>query len=299
MNGQSLTHLIWILPLALLALYVGSPRFLGTIGVARVRRILDATLEKSRYTVMHDLTLPAGGGTVHLDHVVVSRFGIYVVDTVHRGGWISGTEVQARWRQKAWGRSRSFENPIHANFLRIQALERLLRLPLSRFHPLVVFCGHRGFKTVAPRNVVGPHQLIARIRAESRALLSPEEADRVVLDLQNAKLKPAFLGPVRRWKLLRLFLLLLTCFAVLLVYGKPLRALLHEMQRQANISMAPEKYHPGGTPKTDNELWEDRLICAYSSDSGRCACYDPQGQKALIEPQRCRELAQRGSILRQ
>ncbi len=269
MNGQPLAHLVWILPLALLVVYVGSPRFLGTIGSSRVRRILKAALEKNRYTVISDLTLPAGGGTVHFDHIIVSQYGIHVIDTVHRSGWISGAEPQARWRQKLLGHFRTFDNPVHANYLRVQALERLLQLPLSRFHSVVVFSGHRGFKTTMPKNVVSGNKLIQKVRADSRQLLAPEEADRVVLTLQDAALKPAFLGRAGRWKLLRLLLLMVLIAGIYFVYGDAIRAVLQNLQSQANVRMAPEKYHSDGTPKSARESWEDGLICAYSVDTGQ------------------------------
>jgi len=297
MNGQPLAHLIWIVPLALLAIYVGSPRFLGTVAPSRVRRILDAALEKRRYTVIHDLTLPGGGGTVHFDHIIVSQFGIHVIDSLHRPGRIAGTEVQARWRRKFLGRWYTFDNPVHANFLRVQALERLLQLPPSCFHPLVVFSGHKGFKTPMPNKVVSMKKLIPAIRGENRQLLAPEAADQAVLKIQSSVLKPAFLGRISRWKLLRMFLFLTLFTGIYFVYGNWLRAVALDLQHQANVRMAPEKYHPNGKPKTRTELWEDSLICAYSEDTGRCACYEPGGAKARIKPDRCRALAQRGSIL--
>jgi hypothetical protein len=299
MNEPLLAHLLWILPLAVLVVYIGSPRFLGTAGLSRLRRMLRGALEKSRYTLLHDLILPAGGGTTHFDLIIVSQFGIHVIDSFHRPGWISGTEAQARWRQKSMGRHQFFENPVHANFLRVQVLERLLNLPLSRFHPIVVFSGHRGFKTAIPRNVVDARKLIPKIRATSRQLLTPEEADRVVLKIQNSRIQPALLGRNGRWKLLRLLLLAVLLGGTYFVYGNSVKAVLGELQRQADVSMAPEKFHPDGTPRTEVELWEDRLICAYSIDTNRCACYEPTGEKARIETNRCRELAQRGSILRQ
>ena len=186
MNIQSLVHLVWIVPLALLAAYIGSPRFLGTMGSARVRRILDAGLEKNRYTVLHDLLLPAGGGTVSIQHIVVSRFGIWVIDSIHRTGLISGTEVQSRWQQKSLGRTLRFDNPIHTNFLKIQSLERLLQLPHSRFYPMIVFSGQRGFKSAVPASVLDAKKLISRIHAQRREVLAPEEADKVVLRLRDS-----------------------------------------------------------------------------------------------------------------
>lgn len=299
MNYQPFAHLMWLLPLAILVVYMGSPRFLGTMGAVRVRRILNAALEKNRYTLMHDLTLPGGGGTVHFDHIIVSRCGVHVIDTVHRAGWIAGTDVQARWRQKVLGRWYTFDNPVHANILRVEALGRLLQLPLSRFHPMVVFSGHKGFKAAMPANVVSMSKLIGKIRADARQLLTPEEVDRAVLKLQNSALHTAFFGRVWRWKLLGLVLFMGLVVAVYFIYGEQLRAVLVAMQHQANVSMAPENFHPDGKPKSEIELWEDRLVCAYSVDTGRCACFEPAGAKARIQQQRCEELAQRGSILQQ
>jgi hypothetical protein len=297
MMVQPLAHLLWLVPLALLAAYVGSERFLGTMAQARVRRLLDAALEPRRYTVVHDLTLPGGGGTIHFDHLIVCRAGVYLVDSIYRTGWISGTRVQAAWRQKTWKGSAKFDNPVHDLAVRAEALADLLRVPLSRIHTLVVFCGPRGFADSVPDNVIRAQRLLARIRFDSRPLLAPEEADRVVMELQRCALRPTFLGPAQRWKLLRAALVIFCCAAVYYTYSDQLKMFVKKVQHQADIGMAPEKFHPDGTPKNEIELWEDRLACAYSVDTGRCACHEPGGDLARITPERCQELAQRGSVL--
>jgi hypothetical protein len=130
-------------------------------------------------------------------------------------------------------------------------------------------------------------------------LLAPEAADRAVLKLQGAALKPAFLGRSGRWKLLRLLLLVLLLAGIYFVYGEAIRTVLRNLQSQANVSIAPARHRSDGTPKSERELWEDGLICAYSEDTGRCACYERQGAKARISQQRCQELAERGSVLQQ
>jgi hypothetical protein len=299
MNLQSLIHLVWIVPLALLVSYIGSPRFLGTMASARVRRILGSGLEKNRYTILHDLVLPSGGGTFHVDHLVISRYGICVIDSIHRPGWISGTEVQARWRQQSWGKSSHFDNPIHANYLKVQALERLSLLPHSRFHPMVVLSGHRGFKKNMPAGVLEAKNLVGRIRSLGREVLSAQETDKALLCIQNSILKPGLFGPAGRWKLFRLFLFVVLVAASAMVYRDQLQQLLAGMQRHADIRMSPEKFHRDGQPKTELELWEDSLVCAYSSDLDRCSCYEPDGAKARVTDARCKELAERGSVLKQ
>jgi hypothetical protein len=299
MNAQNLLHLVWITPLAFLAIYIGSPRFLGTMGLARVRRILDSSLEKRRYSVLHDLLLPSGGGTFHVDHLVLSRWGICVIDSIHRSGWISGTEVQARWQQKSWRGTTRFDNPIHVNYLEMQALERLLQLPASRFLPMVAWSGHKGFKKGIPRGVVEVKNLVGRIRSLNREMLTSEEVDRALLRLQESIIRPGLFGRVQKWKLLRVSMLALVLAVTVVIYQEPLYLLYSRMQRAADIRMAPENFHPDGQPKSEIELWEDRLNCAWSQDLERCACYEPGGKKVTLAIERCRELAERGSILKQ
>lgn len=47
-------------------------------------------LPKSTYTPFHDVTLPTPDGTTQIDHIFVSRFGVFVVETKNMGGWIFG-----------------------------------------------------------------------------------------------------------------------------------------------------------------------------------------------------------------
>jgi len=195
------------------------------------------------------------------------------------------------------GRRTFFENPVHANFLRVQTLERLLQLPLSRFHPIVVFSGNCRFKKAMPRNVVPVGRLIQKIRADSSQLLTAEEADKAVLGLQSSRIQPSLMGRAVRWKLARLLLLITLFVGIYFVYGNSIKAALSNLQRQADVSMAPEKFHSDGSPKTARELWEDGLICAYSVDTDRCVCHEAGGASARIEKDRCRELAEKDSIL--
>ena len=299
LNMQNLVHLAWLLPLLLLALYIGSPRFLGTTGSSRVGRLLAAGLDRHRYTILSNFTLAAGGGIVHFEHLVISRFGIFVIDTVHRGGWISGSEVQERWQQKSLGKIHRFDNPIHANFLRVQALAQLLDMPVSRFHPVVVFSGHAGFRSQQPGKVFAVGRVLAHIRGQRRELLMAQEADRAVMRIRDARIQTGFLGRMGPWRILRYCLIGVALAGIYLVYGQDLQFAMKYLQRQADVRMQPENFNAEGTPKSERQIWEDSLICAYSVDNGRCACYEPRGEKAQVPAARCQQLAERGSVLKQ
>lgn len=294
-----LLHFIWVIPLILLIAYIGSPRFRGTMGESRVRRLLSAMLPRNQYTLFNEVTLPSGGGTVQIDHLVISQFRIFVIDTVFLRGTISGTEFQDRWKQERHGRITRFDNPLHQNYLRIQALERLLQLPESRFYSIVAFTGHKGFKGTIPPHVVPVEKLVPLIRKRNEKLLSPEAASKALKQIEDSRLgdrRGVFGDP---WSWLRLALIVLLLVAGWFAFGEALQDQIDRFEERVEMRSNPEKFHADGRRKSEQELWEDSLICAYSVDSGRCACYEPDGTKVEMAPGKCQSLAERGSILKQ
>jgi hypothetical protein len=291
-----LLHLLWIVPLVLLIVFLSSPRFRGDIAETRTRRLLSHGLERNLYTVFNGVVLPIGGGTIVVEHVAVSRFGIFVFHSEFVRGWISGGELQPRWRQKRLARTVLFDNPLHRNRLQVEALQRLLDYPASVFHPFVVLVGQAGFKGKPPENVLSPSRLLAQVRKKTRHLLTPEQADHAVRCIDEARLK----SPRRRPLLwLRLLLLAAVLAGAWFAFRGDIQRIVGQYRQEAAQAADPAAFHPDGRPKTEREQWEDSLACAYSVDTGRCACYEPSGARADLDEARCRELAERGSVLKQ
>ena len=46
-------------------------------------------LDSNVYEDINNVTLPTSNGTTQIDHIIVSRFGIFVVETKNMSGWIS------------------------------------------------------------------------------------------------------------------------------------------------------------------------------------------------------------------
>lgn len=293
-------HLAWILPLALLIVYLYSPRFRGEIAESRVRRILATGLERNRYTVFNDLLIPSGGGTRRIDHLVIARTGIFVIESQYARGRIAGTAVQERWKRRVGGRSLRMENPVHGNRMQVEAVQRLLDYPGRVFQPLVVLVGARGFEPGVPDSVLAPERLLERLRRNTGELLTPDQANRAIQVIHDARLRSRQGWPPDRWALLRWLLLAVLVAGAWLAYRDDLGRLLADMQQRSERAESPDLFHADGRRKTERELWEDSLVCAYSADTGRCSCYGPDGVRVSdLDPAECRELAQRGSILKQ
>lgn len=294
-EAHTLLPLIWILPLAVSVVYIGSPLFLGIHAARRAGYLLRASLDNRRYTLLSELNLSLAGRVIHFDHIVLSQTGIFVIDALHWPGTVSGSKVQALWKRRRWGRPYRPDNPVHENFLRLQALQRSLKLPMASFHPLVVILASGEVKTDAREVVSDLNILSKRIQSESRPLLSQEQTSQALLDIQQLRVQPGLLGQHSPWKLLRLALLACLCAAVYFAYGKQLQ----QLQKLFKSSVSEPLPAVILDKKTQQQLWENSLICSYSIDTRRCACYQPDGEKVVIEAARCKTLAEKGSVLQQ
>lgn len=135
-----------------LRLFAGKSR--GDLGERMVAKSL-LGLNQEHYKVFHDLYLPRpdGKGTTQVDHVVVSRYGIFVVETKYLNGWIFGDARRKLWNQSLYGHHSQFQNPLHQNRLHLQAVKVALRLRERQLHSVVIFV-EGDFKTEMPENVI-------------------------------------------------------------------------------------------------------------------------------------------------
>lgn len=104
-------------------------------------------LDKETYRRFHNVIVPARNGTTQIDHVIVSPYGIFVVETKNYQGWIFGSANQAQWTQSIYGKKHRFQNPLRQNYRHIKCLSDYLDLPEDRFHSVVFFIGDCKLKT--------------------------------------------------------------------------------------------------------------------------------------------------------
>jgi Zn-finger domain associated with topoisomerase type I len=140
--------------LFLIVAYLKSPSVRGVAGEARVHSSLQRKLDDADYKTLLDLTLPTKRGTTQVDHIVLSRFGIFVIETKNMSGWIFGSADQARWTQILPKFKKQFQNPLRQNYGHVKAVQDLLEVPMAHVHNVVVFVGSAEPKTDMPSNVL-------------------------------------------------------------------------------------------------------------------------------------------------
>lgn len=91
-------------------------------------------LPKDRYIVMDDLTIPTANGSTQIDHLIVSVYGIFVIETKNYKGWIYGDEYGEYWTQNIYGNKNELYNPVLQNAGHVRAVRRVLK----EFEPLTI-----------------------------------------------------------------------------------------------------------------------------------------------------------------
>ncbi|NWF38466.1 nuclease [Mariprofundus sp. NF] len=181
----------WLLPLIALIALFKSPWFKGFIGEVMVNLAARFFLNKNDYHLIKNVTIPIFGGTTQIDHIIVSRYGVFVVETKNMKGWIFGGEHQKAWTQQIFKSKHKFQNPLHQNYKHTKTLELTLGLEPEKLFSLVVFVGDSTFKTEMPENVTYGGGYIRFIKSHTEILLTESEVQQVIGQIADHRLHPS------------------------------------------------------------------------------------------------------------
>ena len=144
-------------------------------------------LDPRRYQLLDDLYIPNWrGGTAQIDHVIVSQFGLFIIETKNRSGLICGAPDESYWRQICHGNTYHFQNPMAQNNEHIRALARLLNLRWTAFHSIIFFCGEARFAQRMPFHV-RTEGITTVVHSKNVVILSTDEVAGVSRVLEASK----------------------------------------------------------------------------------------------------------------
>jgi hypothetical protein len=160
-----------------------------TDGEQEIARMLSEGLSYKDYFIFNNLTIPSDyNGSSQIDHLVVSKFGIFVIESKDYKGWIFGSKDQDKWTQslKRGKNKFQFQNPIRQNWSHIMSLKTLLPfIPDNAFQSIVVFTDSCEIKTPAIENVIRSENLIGCIKKYTENKLSEDGLQRVLGKLSS------------------------------------------------------------------------------------------------------------------
>lgn len=186
---ETVKQLWWLIPLILIGAVLKSARFKGVFGEWLIRLVSRYGLPRDAYHRIDNISLPTADGTTQIDHVLVSRFGVFVVETKNMQGWIFGSERQPQWTQKIYKKTVKFQNPLRQNYKHVRALVEL-GIPEETLHSVVVFVGDSTFKTKMPANVCSIRGYLRFVKSFHSAVLAESQVSEFVSRIERARLAP-------------------------------------------------------------------------------------------------------------
>ena len=130
------------------------PQVRGWIGEKTTTVGLRLRLDAETYRQIDNVIVPSRNGTTQIDHVLVSVYGIFVIETKNMKGWIFGSAENDTWTQVLVGKKYQFQNPLKQNYRHTRCLAEYLHLDHRVFHSVVWFIGDCTFRTAMPENVL-------------------------------------------------------------------------------------------------------------------------------------------------
>ncbi len=193
MNIQQITNIFytWGLVFVIVAILINvlkSSWLKGKIGEHWTKRTGEKNLDEKIYTQIHNVTLRTDDGTTQIDHIILSKFGIFVIETKNMSGWIFGDKFSSFWTQVKNGRKNKFQNPLHQNYKHIKELQKIVEIDESNFFSVVIFTGNAKLKTKLPENITDKYSYIEYIKSKNDQIIDDENIEKFIETIEKKRL---------------------------------------------------------------------------------------------------------------
>jgi hypothetical protein len=182
----------YLIPIFIFAIVIKSAWFKGVLGEWQVNLLIKFFLNKNEYHLIKNVTLPTEDGTTQIDHIIVSKYGIFVVETKNMKGWIFGNGNQKQWTQQIYKHKSKFQNPLHQNYKHVKTLEACLNAKNDSIFSVIIFIGDSTFKTNMPENVRFARGGIEYIKSKTEIVFNAKEVASVIGQIENGMLERSY-----------------------------------------------------------------------------------------------------------
>jgi len=182
--------------ISLQALFKG---WMGELGTDISQKLL---LDFNEYHCFNNALVKGASRDTQIDHIIVSKYGIFVVETKNRSGWIFGGADDSHWTQVLYNKKIRFQNPLHQNKLHTKSIAYFLEIDHSKIHSVVIFWGDT-FKNKMPENVITWREYTRYIKSKKKILFTNEEVDKICSQLQKLKDETPLFSGLRHAKSLQ------------------------------------------------------------------------------------------------
>ena len=144
-------------------------------------------LPKNKYKILNDVFIETNGITHQIDHVVVSSYGIFSIETKQYNGFITGNKYDKNWIRHAGKNKYYYTNPIRQNYGHVKALSELLNIDESKIFNVVCIPSKATLKVEHDGELVGYYTLVDKILSYKEVIIKNVDEIVEIINKNNIK----------------------------------------------------------------------------------------------------------------
>ena len=143
----------------------------------------------NKYKLLSDIMIKGQNGTTQIDHILIGKKGVFVIETKDYSGLIYGDEYSKYWTQVINRTTNEFYSPIRQNYGHVKSLERCIERK-DIFISLVVFTNKSKLKEVNTETPVIQINKLKRFikRYKTDIKLSKKEIDDIYNSIRKSNI---------------------------------------------------------------------------------------------------------------
>lgn len=187
--------------------WYNSPKYKGKKGEKRIHNILMQLPDY--YVILDDIVLKTNRGTTQIDHIIVSRYGVFAIETKNYRGDIYGDDNRKEWTQlivtevtyaKKWWKTYTYVTKNHFYNPVKQSVGHALRIkevvvnayPNLKVIPIVVFTGNVNLSNIVSKyQVIYEESLLEVIQGYKAISMTDADVQKIVCTLVSNNVRPA------------------------------------------------------------------------------------------------------------
>lgn len=166
--------LYWILLIGSILIictyYLFGPKIIGWFGELWTKQALNK-LPKDKYIIINDVFIKTNDCTHQIDHVVVSQYGIFSIETKQYNGFITGSKYDKNWIRHLGKKKYYYTNPIRQNYGHVKALSELLNIDESKIINIVCIPSNAKLKIKHDGELVNNLTIVEKITSYQNSLI--------------------------------------------------------------------------------------------------------------------------------
>ncbi|MDG9857302.1 NERD domain-containing protein [Pseudomonas nitroreducens] len=213
--GISMEDFLWIYapPVALMllvgagahTLLLARPAYRGWWGEYKVNFALRLCLS-GEYRVFSNALYrgQTDDETTQIDHIVVSRYGLFVIETkCFRGRIVTDPNAPDTWLQRVGRRKYKVRNPLLQNYAHVKALHRVTGIHSQQIQSFVVMAGQAKFVYGMPEGVFSIWSVVRKIQGFRAPVFTAGHVSSITKALERCRVKGGYWAAKRHVELLK------------------------------------------------------------------------------------------------